>query len=70
MSSDIQRIYTGLPQEEQRVLLRLAERIEKGREKYGNMKENLESYDFLDEMEEEALDFAVYREMQRLKEEM
>lgn len=60
-------IYEGLEEQAKVVLLDIARRLKAGQREYGNMDVNKDPRDYFQEAAEEALDFAVYAAMERLR---
>jgi hypothetical protein len=60
-------IFAGLEPQAQVVLMDIARRLKAGQEEYGVMDVDSDKRDYLQEAAEEALDFAVYAAMERLK---
>ncbi len=64
---ELNRIWHRLEPQAQTVLLDIARRLAAGQAEYGVMDVHTDTRDYLQEAAEEALDFAVYAAMQRLR---
>lgn len=60
-------IYESLEEQAQAVLLAIARRLKSGQREYGRMDVHKDPRSYFYEAAEEALDFAVYAEMERLR---